>query len=135
VTVAKVNFINAQEQYNLTNLGAEYNSLAAEAGLGNSSPFPASFPSVELSAYIASAADKYGVNLVSLNPEGAVGQETFGGTQYTQYDIIVQVAGSTQAMDSFLSYLEAGPFLSLSLENASFTSSGGTFTVVILAQS
>jgi hypothetical protein len=46
----------------------------------------------------------------------------------------VQVSGDYEAMNSFLSYLEEGPFISLRLENVSFTPSGGTFTVVVVTR-
>lgn len=132
VKVAQNNLKNAQGQYDVTTLQAEKDGLTASPG------FPATFPSVELSAYIAGAADKYGVTLVSLNPRGAVGTETVGEVQYVRNETGVQVTGDYDAMNSFLSYLEAGQagqFPSLRLQNASFTPTGGTFTVVILTQS
>ncbi len=131
VKVAKVNLSLAQGQYDVATLQAEKDGLTA------SPSFPVTFPSVELSAYIAGAADKYGVQLVSLTPRGAVGTETIGGTAYTRYDTVVQVTGDYQAMNSFLSYLEAGQagqFPSLRIDNSSFTPTGGTFTIVILTQ-
>ena len=127
----QVKLSNAQGDYDVAMLQAEKDSLTG------SPSFPTSFPSVNLSAYIAAAADKYGVELVSLTPKGAVGKETIGGKQYTRYDTVVKVAGDYEAMNSFLSYLEQGQqgqFPSLRLESASFTPSGGTFTVVILTQ-
>ncbi len=130
-TTAKINLTIAQDQYDVVKLQAEYDSLTGSLN------FPTSFPSVALSAYLAGAADKYGVNLVSLTPKGAVGKETIGGKQYTRYDTVVKVSGSTDAMNSFLRYLEAGQqgqFPSLRLESASFTPIDGTFTVVILTQ-
>jgi type II secretory pathway pseudopilin PulG len=113
--VAKVSLINAQDQYDLAKLQAE------QAGLTYSPSLPLSVSSVELSAYIAGAADKYGVELVSLTPRGAASAG-------------VQVTGDHEAMNSFLTYLEVGPFISLRLENVSFTPSGGTFTVVVLTR-
>ncbi len=130
VKVAKVSLINAQDQYDLAKLQAE------QASLTGSPSFLPSFPSVGLSAYIAGAADKYGVELVSLTPN-AVGAETIGGQKYTRYDTRVQVSGGHEAMNSFLSYLEEGQFLSLRLENVSSTltpSEGTTFTVVVLTR-
>ena len=119
VKVAKVSLINAQDQYDLAKLQTEQASLTYSPSL------PLSVSSVELSAYIAGAADKYGVELVSLTPRGAA---TSAG---------VQVTGDHEAMNSFLSYLEEGPFISLRLENVSFTitpSEGTTFTVVVRTQ-
>jgi len=113
--VAKVSLINAQGQYDLTKLQAE------QASLTESPRLPPSVSSVELSAYIAGAADKYGVGLDSLTPKGAASAG-------------VQVSGSHEAMNSFLSYLEEGPFISLRLESVLFTPSGGTFTVVVLTK-
>jgi len=113
--VAKVSLINAQDQYDLAKLQAE------QASLTGSPRLPPSVSSVELSAYIAGAADKYGVELVSLTPKGAASAG-------------VQVSGGHEAMNSFLTYLEVGPFISLRLENVSFTPTGGTFTVVVLTR-
>jgi Tfp pilus assembly protein PilO len=132
VKVAKINLSNAQGQYDVAKLQADKDGLTA------SPSFPATFPSVGLSAYIAGAADKYGVELVSMNPRGATGTEAVGGQQYVRNETNVRVTGGYEAMNSFLSYLEQGPagqFLGLRLENASFTPTGGTFTVVILTQS
>ena len=126
-TTAKVNLAVAQGQYDLTKLRAEQDSLAV------TSSFPSLLPSVGLSAYISGAADKYGVEIVSITPKGA-GAETLAGKKYTRYDTVVQVAGGYTAMNSFLQYLEEGPFLSLRIENAAFTPIDGTFTVVILTQ-
>jgi len=128
---AKQSLTLAQAQYDVTTLQAEYDSLKYTTS------FPPAFPGVDLSAYIAGAADKYGVQVVSLTPKGAVGTETIGGNKYTRYDTVVQVTGDYQAMNSFLSYLEAGQggqFPSLRIDNASFTLTGGTFTVVILTK-
>jgi hypothetical protein len=130
---AKVNLTSAQGTYDVAKLQAE------QASLTGTPSFPASFPSVDLSAYITTGASNYGINVVRLTPKGAAGTQTVGGTQYVEYDTIVQIAptitGEYNSMDSFLSYLENGPFLSLSINGASFTASGGTFTVVILAKS
>ena len=128
-TTAENNLIAAQNQYDVATLQVE------EANLVGSPHFPTSFPSVDLTAYLAAAADKYGVQLTKLTPSGAVGKETIGGKQYTRYDTVVEVAGDSESMNSFLRYLEAGPFLSLRIENATFTPSGGKFTVIILTQS
>jgi len=87
VASAKVNLNLAQDQYDLPKLQAE------QARLTGSSSFLSSFPSVGLSAYIAGAADKYGVELVSLTPKGAVGAETIGGQKYARYDTGVEVSG------------------------------------------
>jgi hypothetical protein len=130
-TTAKVNLTVAQGQYDLTKLRTEQDSLAV------TSSFPSLLPSVGLSAYIGGAADKYGVEIVSITPKGA-GAETLAGKKYTRYDTVVEVApklaGDYRAMNSFLQYLEGGPFLSLRIESAAFTPSGGTVTVVILTQ-
>jgi len=131
VKVAKVNLINAQGQYDLAKLRTE------QASLTDTPSFPSLLPSVGLSAYLGAAADKYGVEIVSITPKGA-SAETLAGKKYTRYDTVVQVApkvaGDYAAMNSFLRYLEEGPFLSLRIENAAFTPTGGTFTVVFLTQ-
>jgi len=133
---AKVSLTAAQAKYDKASLRAE------QASLAGTPTFPASFPGVELSAYItAGATNSSGsVKIDSLTPQGAVGTQTVGGTKYVEYDTIVRITASGYtAMDSFLSYLENGPFISLSLKNASFTLSEGKFTgpctVVILAKS
>jgi len=126
-TSAKVSLTVAQGQYDVAKLQAQQASLAA------TSSFPSALPSVGLSAYIAAAADKYGVELVSLTPQGATA-ETLAGKKYTRYDTVVKVAGDHAAMNLFLRYLEEGPFLSLRIENATFTPIDGTFTVVFLTQ-
>ena len=113
--VAKVSLINAQGQYDLAKLQEEQTSLTGSPSL------PLSVSSVELSAYIAGAADKYGVELVTLTPKSAASAG-------------VQVGGDYEAMNSFLTYLEVGPFISLRLESVSFTPSGGTFTVVVVTR-
>ena len=115
VNVAKVSLINAQDQYDLAKLQTEQASLTYSPSL------PLSVSSVELSAFIAGAADRYGVGLDSLTPNGAASAD-------------VKMTGGHEAMNSFLTYLEEGPFISLRLENVSFTPSGGTFTVVVLTQ-
>jgi hypothetical protein len=130
-TSAKASLTVAQDQYDVAKLQDQDNSLS------NAISFPTTFPGVGLSAYIAGAADKYGVEVVSLTPKDTIGTETIGGNKYTRYDTVVQVTGDYKSMDSFLSYLEAGQsgqFPSLRIENAAFTPTGGTFTVVILTQ-
>ncbi len=44
-----------------------------KAALTGSPSFPATFPSVDLSAYIAGAADKYGVDSGQPEPQGGDG--------------------------------------------------------------
>jgi Tfp pilus assembly protein PilO len=139
VKVAKITLSNAQGQYDLTTLQAEQNSLTNSLSfLGTGTFPPVTFPNVELSAYISAAADRYGVDLVSMSPRGATGTDMVGGQQYVRNETNVNVTGNYASMDSFLNYLEQGqqgPFPSLSLENASFSPTGGSFTVVILTQS
>jgi hypothetical protein len=139
---AKVNLTMVQGQYDLTKLQAEQASL--EASLAGIPSFPASFPS-DLGKYISTGASNYSINVVGLTPKGPVGTKTVGGTNYIEYDTIVQIAplitGDYNSMDLFLSYLEnlsnlrPELFFSLSIKGASLTADGGTFTVVILAQS
>jgi Tfp pilus assembly protein PilO len=127
---AQVNLTSAQAKYNVTTLQAEQDSLPDYRSV-----FPPTFPSNDLNNYISAGATNYGIAVVRQTPKGAVGTQTVGGTKYVEYDTSVQITGGYTAMASFLSYLENGPFLSLSIKDASFTASGGTFTVVILAQS
>lgn len=136
LTNARQNLAIAQNKYDLQKLQAELASLEDE----DTPRFPASFPNVELSDYITAGATDYRITVVSLTPKGKVGTKSVGGTDYAEYDTSVQISGDYRAMDSFLSYLEDGyleneSFTSLSIEKASFTASGGTFTVVILAKS
>jgi len=129
LTAAKVRLTATQSQYDLATLQTQL------ASLPGSSRFQSSFPTVALGTFIAGTADKYGVELVSVTPGGAVGTEVSGGVQCTRYATDVQVTGTTEAIDSFLGYLEHGPFLTLRLENVAVSPSGGTCTVVILTQS
>lgn len=126
---AAVALSNAQAQYDVTKLQAEKDSLQA-----NIPSFPSALPSVGLSAYIGAAADKYGVEILSLTPRGA-SSEALAASRYTRYDIAVTVSGEYDKMNSFLSYLEGGPFLSLRIEGGGFTPNSGALTVVILTQS
>lgn len=123
----RTNLNIAMEQYNLDKLRSEYETLSGSA------TFPASFPSVDLSAFIAAAADKYGVTLVSLTPKAA-SSETIGGKKYNRYDTGVQVSGSYDRMNLMLRYLEEGPFTTLRIEGMSLTQEGGSFTIVLLTQ-
>lgn len=127
--IAAVNLNVAQDQYDVTKLREQQASLQA------TSSFPSALPSVGLSAYIGGAADRYGVEIVSLTPKAA-STETIAGKKYTRYDTVVQVSGAYDAMNLFLRYLEEGPFLSLRIQDASFTPTKGTgtFTVVLLTQ-
>src|SRR4030042_484949 len=86
-TLARNNLNIALDQYDLDKLRSEYESL------NTASKFPSSFPSVDLSAYIAAAAEKYGITLVSLTPK-ATGSATIGSKKYSRYDTAVQVSGS-----------------------------------------
>jgi len=134
LTNARLNLAIAQNKYDLQKLQTELVSLEGTP------TFPASFPNVELSDYITAGATDYRITVVSLTPKGKVGTKSVGGTDYAEYDTSVQISGDYRAVDSFLSYLEDGyleneSFISLSIEKASFTASGGTFTVVILAKS
>jgi len=125
---ARNNLNLAQDQYDLNKLRAEKESLMGSA------KFPSSFPSVELSAYIAGAAEKYGVTLNSLTPKGAAGTETIGSQKYYRYETTVQISGSPDRMDLFMRYLEEGPFYTLRVENVVASPSSATFTVIILTQ-
>ena len=123
----RTNLNIAMEQYNLDKLRSEYSTLTSGA------EFPASFPSVDLSAYIAAAAEKYGVTLVSLTPKAA-SSETIGGKKYNRYDTAAQVTGSYDKMNLMLRYLEEGPFTTLRIEGLSVTQTTGSFTIVLLTQ-
>ncbi|HXZ95009.1 MAG TPA: hypothetical protein VEG28_03750 [Dehalococcoidia bacterium] len=129
LTSARASLTVAQGKYDVAKLQAE------QASLTYSPSFPNSFPNVALSSFLAGAADKFGVTITVLTPQSPAGTETLGGTNYFRYDTAVQVSGTSDAMNSFLSYLEEGPFQTLRIQNASFTPSGGTFTVSILTLS
>ncbi len=132
LTAARASLTAAQGQYDVATLQAQ------QASLTSSPSFPASFPTVELSAYLAAAADKYAVEINVVTPKSPAGTETLGGKKYFQYATVVQVTGSYDAMNSFVNYLEQGqqgPFPSLTIQNASFTQSSGTLTIAILALS
>lgn len=128
-TSARSSLAAAQDQYDVAKLQAQQTSLTSSPN------FPATFPTVELGAYIAGAADKYGVTINVVTPSGPAGTETLGGKKYFRYDTTVKVSGSYDAMNSFVSYLEEGTFQSLRIQSASFTPTGGTFTISMLTLS
>jgi Tfp pilus assembly protein PilO len=122
----------AQDQYDVAKLQAQ------QASLASSPSFPATFPTIAFSAYLAGAADKYGVDINVVTPKSPAGKETLGGKAYARYDTAVNVSGSYDAMNSFLIYLEQaqqGQFPSLRIQGASFTPSGGSFTISMLTLS
>jgi hypothetical protein len=132
LTAARTSLAVAQGQYDVAKLQAQKDSLTSSPG------FPATFPTVELSAYLAAAADKYAVKINVVTPRSPAGSVTIGGQKYFEYDTVVQVSGAYDAMNSFVNYLEQGqqgPFPSLSLKNASFTPSSASLTVAMLALS
>jgi Tfp pilus assembly protein PilO len=132
LTSARQSLALAQDQYDVAKLQAQ------QATLSSSPSFPATFPTVEFSAYLAAAADKYGVDINVVTPKSPAGSETLGGKKYARYDTAVQVTGAYDAMNSFLIYLEQGqqgPFPGLRVQNASFTPNSGTFIVAMLTQS
>jgi Tfp pilus assembly protein PilO len=119
----------AQDQYDVVKLQAE------QASLTSSPNFPASFPVVELSAYLAGAADHYGVEINVVTPKSPTGSETLGGKKYYRYDTSVQVSGQYDAMNSFLRYLEEGFYKTIRISGATFTPYDGTFTLSMLTLS
>jgi Tfp pilus assembly protein PilO len=126
---ARTNLNIALEQYNLDKLRSEYQTLSVGPG------FPSSFPSVDLSAFIAAAAEKWGVTLESLTPKGTTGTETIGGKKYNRYEAAAKVTGSYDRMNSMLRYLEeAGAFSTLRIESLSLTQTDGSFNIVFLTQ-
>ena len=129
LAVARVNLTQAQNQYDVQKLQLE------QASLTSSPSFPASFPAVELSAYLAGAADHYGVEINVVTPRSPAGTETLGGKKYYRYDTVVEVSGQYDAMNSFLRYLEEGYFKTVRIQSASFTPDGGKFTLAMLTLS
>ena len=119
----------AQDQYDVVKLQAE------QASLTSSPTFPASFPNVELSAYLAAAADLYGVEINVVTPKSSAGSETLGGKKYYRYDTAVKVSGQYDAMNSFLRYLEEGFYKTIRIQGASFNQNGGSFTLSMLTLS
>jgi len=117
----------AQEQYNLDKLRAKNDELKGSTTIASA------FPNVEISAFLAGDADKYGVILDDIKWVGASGSEKLGNKSYTRYIANIAVAGSEDRVNSFLRYLEEGPLLSLKLEKVYSTTSGATFTLVWLA--
>jgi hypothetical protein len=126
---ARTSLAAAKDQYDVAKLQQQQDSLTASPN------FPVSFPIVDLSAYLAAAADKYGVEINVVTPKSPAGTETLGGKKYFRYDTTVNVSGSHDAMNSFLLYLEGGPFYTLKIQNASFTPNDGTFTLSMLTLS
>jgi len=129
LAVAQINLTQAQDRYDVQKLRLEQGNLTA------SPTFPASFPVVDLSAYVAAAADRYGVTITIVIPKSPAGTETLGGKRYYRYDSTVQVSGQYDAMNSFLRYLEEGYFKTVRIQGASFTPDGGTFTLSMLTLS
>jgi hypothetical protein len=132
LTSARTSLAVAKDQYDVAKLQLQQDSLTSSPN------FPASFPTVELSAYLAAAADKYAVEINVVTPKSPAGTETLGGRKYARYDTVVQVTGAYDTMNSFLNYLEQGqqgPFPGLRIQNASFTPSSGTFTLSLLTLS
>ena len=130
VTRLEQNLTNVKDQYNLDKLQAQYDELSGTY------QFPSVFPTCSLSAYLATGAQKYGIQLASVTPKGAVGTESLGGRQYTRNQIDMNISGSTTNMDAYLRYLEGGQqFPTLRLESVAFTPTGGTFSVIVLTQS
>ena len=116
-----------QDQYNLDKLRAQNDELKT------SPTIPSAFPNVDMSAFLAGDADKYGVQLVSVRWTGASETEKLGTKNYTRYTAGIEVTGTADRVNSFLRYLEEGPFLSLKLERVVSTQTGATFTLVLLA--
>lgn len=129
LAVAQVNLTQAQDQYDVVKLREQ------QASLISNPIFPASFPAVELSAYIAAAADRYGVTIDIVTPKSPAGTETLGGTKYYRYDTGVHVSGQYDAMNSFLRYLEEGFYKTIRIQGATFTQDAGTFTLSMLTLS
>ena len=118
----------AREQYNLDKLRAKNDELKGSTTLAST------FPDVEISAFLAGDADKYGVVLTDIKWTGAgKASEKVGNKNYTRYTADIAVTGAEDRVDSFLRYLEEGPLLSLKLEKVVSTTSGATFTLVWLA--
>lgn len=131
--IANLQLINAQSEYDLVSLRDEYRDLE------DSPNFPSEVPSVELGVYLADAAAKYSVALVGVMLESEAGSEVIGGKEYPKSEIDVSVTGSLTGINSFLRYIEEGPFPGLEIENVCFTLTEeqgweGSFTMVILSQ-
>lgn len=122
---ARTNLNIALDQYDLNKLRAEYQDLS----LGPK--FPSSLPVVDLSAYIAAAAERYNVSIVSLTPQAA-SSETIGGKAYKRYSTAVEVSGSYERMNSMLQYLEGGPFSTLRIEGVNMSRTGGKFNIALI---
>lgn len=125
---ARNNLNIALDQYNLDKLKSDYDTLK------RAPQFPASFPGVDLSAYIAAAAEKYGVTLESLTPKGTTGQETISGKKYNRYEATAKIVGGYDRMNSCLRHLEEGPFTTLRIESLSVTQTDGTFIIVLITR-
>ncbi len=124
-TLAQLN--TAQDQYNLDKLRAKNEELK------RSTTIASKFPNVEISAFLAGDADKYGVILDDIKWIGSSGSEKLGNKSYTRYTADIAVKGAEDRVNSFMRYLEEGPLLSLKLEKVVSTTSGATFTLVWIA--
>lgn len=112
--IAQANLNVARSEYDLETLREQEAALIG----GPSFPSASSVTPVQLSRFLASAADRYGVRIVTASPSGATG-------------VAVEVTGSSSKMNTFLSYLENGPWETLKLDGLSFTPTGGKFTLTV----
>jgi len=110
-TRAQVNLIQTSELYNLETLREREADLE-----GN--PFPPGVSIVALSSFLATGAERYGVTTVSVTPASSS-------------SVALVITGTVSKMNSFLTYLESGQFVTLKLESLDFTQTGGKFSLVI----
>jgi hypothetical protein len=111
-TRAQINLNAAKAQYDLVTLRGQM------AALQGGPSFPSEVSLVQLSSFLETGAERYGVRIVKA-----------GQTSTGNYNITIE--GSTAKMNGFLIYLENGPFDTLKLGSLSFSQSDGSLTVSI----
>jgi hypothetical protein len=111
-TRAQINLNLAKDQYDLDMLRGQW------AALQGSPSFPSEVSIVQLSSFLETGSERYGVRIVK------AGQASTGN-----YNITIE--GSPAKMNGFLIYLENGPFDTLRLQSLNFTQIDGTLTISI----
>ena len=129
---AEVNLGITRAQYDLEELRAE------EAELLSSPEFPAAFPIVDLSIFLADGASHFHITIGKVEPPARVGTVKIGGKDYPAYETKMTVNGSLTNIVSFLKYMEGSAFTSLKIDGLTCASDGavweGKFTVVVISQ-
>ena len=109
---AQINLNAAKAQYDLDMLRGQW------AALQGSPSFPSEVSLVQLSSFLETGVERFGVMIVK------AGQTSAGNYNIT-------IAGSPAKMNGFLIYLENGPFDTLKLVGLKFSPTDGSLTISI----